>query len=110
MNGREGRKYDGGKRRWDLMRWEELGEVVDVLTDGSVKYDDENYKFVDQPLKRYPAAAMRHIHARLCGETHDPDTGRRHLACAIANLLFWMWHDTWEVSDEGRIAPRQAES
>lgn len=91
------------------MRWEELGEVCDVLTDGSAKYDDENYKFVEQPHQRYFAASLRHITAWKTGEKIDADTGRPHLACAIANLLFLMWHDKWEVSNEGRVSARETQ-
>ena len=37
----EGRKDDHGKPRWDLLPWDEVEDVVKVLTKGAVKYEDD---------------------------------------------------------------------
>jgi len=87
-----GRKFDGDKPRWDLLPWREVEQVVEVLTLGAVKYEDDNWKKVG-PKTRYVAATFRHVIARIKGEVIDTESGKPHLACAICNLLFLLWHD-----------------
>ena len=36
-----GRKNDDNKLRWDLLPWEEVEEIVEILTFGSKKYSDK---------------------------------------------------------------------
>ena len=89
----KGVKYDGDKPRWDLLPWEEIDEIVKVLTFGSEKYEDDNCKKVPDASRRYLAAAMRHIKADASGEFNDPETGLPHLAHAGCCLLFKSWID-----------------
>lgn len=62
-------KFDGAdgkgqmKRRWDLIPYEALGHVVDVLTHGAKKYAPDNWQHVAGWRERYFAAAMRHVTA-----------------------------------------------
>ena len=56
----QGRKYDGGKLRYDLVPTLALEEVVKVITKGAEKYDDDNWKNVPEGRRRYYAASMRH--------------------------------------------------
>ena len=88
----EGKKYDHGKNRYDLIPAHALDETVKVLTAGAHKYneayDEENWRKVDYPNQRYFAALQRHIWAVKRGETHDPETGLHHYAHAISNLMF----------------------
>lgn len=93
-----GTKHDAGKARWDLLPMAEVAQVVDVLTDGAVKYAPDNWMAVPTPRERYFAAAMRHISAWWTGERLDPESGRHHLAHAVCCLLFLMWHDVNEVA------------
>lgn len=86
----EGRKYDSGKLRYELLPMAPIDEVVRVLTIGAQKYDDENWRQVEDGENRYYAAAMRHLSAWRQGENIDPETGRSHLAHAICNLVFVM--------------------
>lgn len=88
-----GRKFDGGKPRWCLLPFKQVEQVVMVLTDGAVKYADDNWKNVRSMRTRYFSAAMRHITAWWEGERCDPETGRSHLAHAICCILFLMWAD-----------------
>ena len=90
-----GRKADSGKARWDLLPWGEVKEVVEVLTFGARKYDDNNWKKVTEKF-RYVGAAMRHFTAYLMGEKKDPETGLSHLAHCVCCLLFLMWHEKQE--------------
>lgn len=85
-----GRKADAGKARWDLLPWEELSQVVDVLTYGAQKYAPENWKHVAGPENRYFAAAMRHLIAHRRGDLLDDESGLPHLAHATCCILFLM--------------------
>jgi len=89
----KGRKNDRGKDRWDLLPWDEVRCVVQVLTLGAEKYEDDNWKRVPNSRERYFAAAQRHITAWWSGERWDEESGMHHLAHAICCLLFAMWHD-----------------
>ena len=86
----EGVKHDQEKPRWDLLPMRPIQEVVGVLTYGARKYDDENWRLVDNQRPRYYAAAMRHIVAWWMGEQTDPESGYAHLAHAICCLIFLM--------------------
>lgn len=89
----EGKKYDEGKLRWDLLMWRELQQVVKVLQYGANKYNDDNWKYVERARERYFSAALRHLIAWWQGEQNDAETGLSHLAHAICCLLFLMWFD-----------------
>lgn len=88
-----GAKHDAGKPRWDLLPWDPVAEVVDVLTFGAEKYGADNWKHVDEPEDRYFAAAMRHLIAWKEGPPFDRDSGKHHLAHAVCCLLFLIWGD-----------------
>lgn len=88
----EGKKYDSGKQRYDLIPALALDEVVRGLTVGAAKYneayDEENWRKVDYHDRRYFGALQRHSWAVRRGETNDPETGVHHYALAICNLMF----------------------
>lgn len=87
-----GNKYDEDKPRWDLLPIKPATEIIRVLTFGSRKYGDNNWKHVESPKRRYYAAALRHLTAWADGERHDPESGYHHLAhagCCILFLLFF---------------------
>lgn len=84
----KGIKFDADKPDYSLVPFGAMDEVVQVLTYGANKYDRFNWKYVAD--HRYQAAAMRHISAYMQGEENDPESGYRHLAHAISNLLFLM--------------------
>ena len=83
----QGRKFDGGKLRYDLLPVHALEEVTRVITLGAEKYDPENWRRVPEGRRRYTAAAFRHIEAWRKGETTD-EIGTHHIANAISNLMF----------------------
>jgi hypothetical protein len=91
-----GRKFDQDKPRWDLLPWDETQEIVEVLTFGSKKYEDNNWTVVSSPKRRYFAALCRHVLAWWRGEKIDPESGKSHLAHAGCCLLFLMWFDNKE--------------
>lgn len=83
----EGKKYDKGKTRYDLVPPRALHEVAQVITFGSAKYGDTNWSKVVPFKARYFAALMRHIMAWWCGQELDEDSGLHHLAHAGACIL-----------------------
>lgn len=101
----QGRKYDGGKLRYDLIPVLALEEVARVVTKGAEKYDDENWKLVPEGRRRYLAAAMRHIQQWRKGEIYDEEMGTHHIANAISNLMFILekelrgWGDVSETPE-----------
>ena len=92
-----GRKDDQGKLRWDLLPFEAIELIVQVLTDGATTYGDDNWKRVPNAKNRYFAAMMRHIVAYKKGERFD-ESGRSHLAHAASNLMFLMYFT--EINNE----------
>lgn len=89
----KGVKYDQDKPRWGLLPFKELEAVVDVLTSGSKKYSDGNWKIVPNAEERYFDAMLRHISQYRYGEKNDSETGKSHLAHAMCCSLFLLWFD-----------------
>jgi hypothetical protein len=83
-----GMKFDGGKPRWDLLPFDAVAKMVDVLTVGAAKYTAENWRLVPDANARYFAALLRHLSAWKQGERDDPETGLPHLAHAGCCVLF----------------------
>ncbi len=85
-------KQDLGKRRLDLLPWDSLDRVGDVLTYGIKKYPkpEENWRVnsTEEDIKRYKAALLRHFSAQEQGEVTDPESGLPHMAHIATNALF----------------------
>lgn len=99
----QGRKYDGGKLRYDLLPVLALEEMVKGLTFGTIKYDDNNWVKVPNGRKRYMSAALRHIQEYRKGSMWDEEQNIHHLSAAMNNLSFIAEKDLrgWEdISDE----------
>ena len=94
-----GVKYDNGKPQWSLLPFKALTQVVEVLTYGAKKYAPDNWKKVPNAKQRYTDAGFRHFAAYASGETHDPETGKHHLAHAICCLLYIVAFDLGEHND-----------
>jgi hypothetical protein len=84
----EGRKFDSEKPKMYLLPPKALIEVSKVLTFGAEKYDEENWRKLDNLQNRYTGGALRHLFAHMDGELNDPETNYSHLAHAICCLLF----------------------
>lgn len=106
----EGVKYDNDKPRWGLLPLDQVEHVVDILTFGSKKYSDDNWKYVENAGERYFDAMMRHIKDyRTAKEReneflkYDSETGKNHLAHAICNALFLIYFDDNRKKDVDSI-------
>lgn len=81
----EGKKFDNGKLRYDLLPADAIEEVIKVLMNGAAKYGDSNWKKVD--VVRYYNALMRHTQSWRKGERIDKDSKLKTLAHAAANTI-----------------------
>lgn len=103
-----GQKFDAGKTEWDLLPLGPVEEVVKVLMHGREKYGRDNWQLVDNPIRRYYAAAQRHLAAfrRARFDTRDPydaidaESHLHHLAHAACCILFLLWHERKELFKE----------
>lgn len=86
-------KYDAGKARWDLLPFDAVAGIVDVLTYGATKYAPEGWRKVPDARARYTAALLRHLAAWRGGERLDPESGLPHLAHVACNAVFLLWFD-----------------
>lgn len=82
----EGRKDDGEKARWDLLPFDALDAVADVLKYGAKKYAPRNWE-KGMARGRLVAAGMRHTTQWAMGHDVDPESGRHHLAHAACCSL-----------------------
>lgn len=96
----KGKKYDNDKPRWGLLPFAQLEQVVDILTFGAKKYDEDNWKYVENAEERYFDALHRHLKDyRMAKELSNPElkndseSGKSHLAHVVCNALFLMWFD-----------------
>ena len=103
-----GKKFDQGKTEWDLLPLGPVEEIVKVLMHGREKYGRDNWQLVDNPIRRYYAAAQRHLAAfrRARFDTKNPfdavdsESKLHHLAHAACCLLFLLWHERKELCEE----------
>ena len=102
---KQGRKFDSGKLRYDLIPVLAQEEVVKVITLGAEKYDPGNWKRVPEGRRRYYAAAMRHMEAWRKGEKQD-EIGTHHIANAISNLMFILEKELQGIEDIMEGSPK----
>jgi hypothetical protein len=79
----KGRKFDGGKLRYDLVDPYALAWLVASLSYGVAKYEAWNWNKVEGWRDRYYAALMRHVELWRAGEDDDEESGLPHLAMAM---------------------------
>jgi len=91
-----GIKQDKEKLMMNLLPFESLEAVAEVLTFGAKKYSPDNWKYVENGIERYEAALLRHLTAHKKGEIIDPDSQCTHLACMACSALFLVWFQLQE--------------
>ena len=88
----EGKKYDEGKLRFDLIPPIDLRALAQVYTYGAeTKYEDNSWQNLENFYPRYLAALHRHLNAHQLGEIKDPESGLYHLDHALWNLVALRW-------------------
>lgn len=85
----QGRKYDNGKLRYDLVPVGPLRELVKVYTYGAYKYADENWRG-GISFKRIIGAIERHLAWVKAGRDIDDESGLLHAAHAAFGLFCLM--------------------
>lgn len=88
LKGMIGKKFDSEKPKMYLLPPKATVEVAKVLTFGAAKYDEDNWRKLENAQNRYSGGALRHIFSHLDGELEDPETNLSHLAHAICCLMF----------------------
>lgn len=83
----EGRKFDEGKLRVDLIPVSAIRAIARGLTFGARKYGDRNWENGLEWSRVY-GAAVRHLLAFWDREDIDPESGYLHIDHAITNLAF----------------------
>lgn len=86
-----GTKYDYDKIRMELLMGSccrSLEKVAEVLSFGAKKYADDNWRKVDNAIKRYEGALHRHLTEYYKGNIKDKESGLDHLAHALCCLIF----------------------
>lgn len=84
-----GMKFDDEKLRWDLLPYDAIEKIVEIMTHGANKYAPNNWRKV--AIERYQGALMRHFTADINGEVIDKDSGLLHVAHMACNALFILW-------------------
>lgn len=80
-------KHDQDKPRTDLLPPLALLEIAKVLGHGAKKYEDFNWTKTPS-LRRYYAAALRHLLDWATGNNIDEESGQPVLAHAACDILF----------------------
>lgn len=86
-------KHDNKKLMWDLLPYDAIEKIVDILTYGADKYEAYSWQKLDDFENRYFAALMRHIVAHREGEKFDKESGKLHIAHVATNALFLLWYE-----------------
>lgn len=87
MTGIGGMRFNDGKRKWGLLSWPALAELVKVLEFGAKKYASWNWSDGLSWSECFESM-QRHATAWYCGEDRDPETGLSHMAHVMCNALF----------------------
>lgn len=83
------KKFDDEKPRWDLLPFDALDEVAEVLRYGAKKYAARNWE-LGMRWGRLLAASLRHLTLWARGQDRDSESGHHHLAhaaCCVLMLL-----------------------
>jgi len=107
----------GGRRqrlgeRWDLIPYEGLVAVAEIMDYGATKYEDDNWKKIN--FRHSEQAPINHAigHAyKALTEPFGSDARRQQLARTAANLLMQLWGEAQgerqDAADEG-VSPEDA--
>lgn len=94
-------KYDDEKPRWDLLPLDAIEGCVRVLTAGSHKYDDHNWRR-GHKFSRLVAACFRHLVAIAQGDDVDPEFGELHTSHLLCEIAFLDEHIRHGLGDDDR--------
>lgn len=99
-------KHDQGKSRIELLPFDALEEVAQVMTFGATKYGDRNWE-LGFKWTRLIGSTLRHLFAWSRGEDKDPESGLNHMAHAACNVLFLLTFVVRGVGDDDRAKAKK---
>lgn len=100
----QGHHNDAGKVRWDLLPYDALNAVAEVLSYGQAKYPNPQRNWeLGIPYSKIFASGIRHswkwFMAKVLGQSGmDEESGMSHMAHAATNFLFLL---TYEIRGMG---------
>ncbi len=82
-----GLRFNEGKRKWSLVDFDSLEDMVKVLEFGAVKYGEYNWQ---KGLKTTDIieSMLRHVFSYLNGEDNDKESGISHIGHIQCNAMF----------------------
>ena len=95
-------KADHDKRKYYLLPYDALPEVIRALEFGARKYGDHNWA-KGMKYSRLFSAPMRAITAWWMGEHSDKETGVSHLAHAACCILFLLAYEKRKIGEDDRV-------
>lgn len=98
----EGKRYDQGKARPDLLPWSALAAVSKVLTFGAKKYEDHNWA-KGMPWSKVVSPMLRHFIKWVLGERYDKESGQPHLAHIATNALYLLTYELHSLGTDDRL-------
>lgn len=103
MTGNSGTRYNSGKRKWGLLSWAAVSQIVEVLEFGAKKYSAWNWT-KGLSWSECFESMQRHLVAWYSGEDKDPETGLSHMAHVLCNAMFLMHFILFKTGADDRPA------
>jgi hypothetical protein len=100
-------RFNGGKARWDLVDFDALLPLVQVLEFGAQKYAAHNWK-KGLYFCGIINSLLRHVYAILRGEDNDPESNLPHVGHIMCNIMFlsWMMQNKPELDDRVKCSSK----
>lgn len=97
------RRFNEGKRQWDLVDFKSLEPMVEVLEFGSKKYAAHEWQ-KGQNTILICNSLMRHLMAFMNGEDNDPESKLSHIGHIQCNAMFlnYMLREKKELDDRAK--------
>jgi Domain of unknown function (DUF5664) len=100
-----GTKFDSEKPRMDLLDWDALEGLAQVLTFGAQKYDSHNWRG-GIAYSRIISSLLRHLAAIQRGEDLDPESGLPHIDHLGCNWMFLSHFSKRRPDLDDRVFPQ----
>lgn len=96
------------KLRWDLLPWNSIEKIVEIMTKGAEKYGVDNWKMINSNV--FEAAMIRHFVSYKKGERFDSQWNLTHLAHLACNAVFLLWKELLviEIEKRGELKSNEA--
>ena len=96
-------RFNENKLRYDLLEPFAIQELVKVFSEGSKKYEDNNWLNGGMAYSKMLASLKRHIATFELGEDFDKETGCHHMAHAAWTALGIVSYSKYFPNNDDRI-------